>query len=100
MKGPMIPLRYVQLLFLQDNVRTSLEADLDSYKALWNGQMNESERIFTLQRSLSVHEVALASVRSEYEKQSEDLQAAEKEVAKLRDALAKKVCKISLFMNH
>lgn len=56
--------------------------------------MNESERILTLQRSLSVHEVALASVRSEYEKQSEDLQAAEEEVADLRDALAKKVCQI------
>ena len=84
---------------MQDNVRTSLEADLDSYKALGNGQMNESERIFTLQRSLSVHEVALASVRSEYEKQSEDLHAAEEEVAKLRDALAKKVCQIRELSN-
>ncbi len=50
-----------------------------------------SERILTLQRSISVHEVALASLQGEYNHQTAELLEAEKEVSKFRDALAKKV---------
>ena len=51
----------------------------------------ESSRIQALQQSLSVHEVAIASLRGEYQRQSGELKLAEEEVSRLRKSLAKKV---------
>ncbi len=70
---------------------TSLEADLTSYRVVSSSRTDETERVVTLQRSVSVHEVALASVQTEYERQTTELLQAEEEVSKLREALAKKV---------
>ena len=62
-----------------------------SYEALQNTSLSDSSRIQTLQRSISVHEVAIASLKGEFERQNSELVASEEEVAKLRQALDKKV---------
>ena len=52
--------------------------------------MSDSSRLQTLQRSISVQEVALASLKGEFERQKEELVSSEEEVAKLRRELSKK----------
>ncbi len=76
----------------------SLESDLDSYRVVSNPESDESERVATLQHSLSVHEVGLASLKTEYDRQAIELHQAEEEVSKLRDTLAKKVGYISVII--
>lgn len=62
-----------------------------SYQASQNTSLSESSRIQTLQRSISVHEVAIASLKKEFERQNKELVEAEEELSKLRSALAMKV---------
>lgn len=75
----------------QDALVASLEADLNSYRTLTDTSATESSRVQALQQSLSVHEVAIASLRGEYQRQSGELNLAEEEVSRLRKSLAKKV---------
>lgn len=70
---------------------TSLEADLASYRVANSPHADESERVVTLQHSLSLHEVAFASLQAEYNRQTTELLQAEDEASKRREALAKKV---------
>ena len=63
---------------------------MESYEALNSPSLSDSSRIQTLQRSISVHEVAIASLKGEFERQNSELVAAEDEVTKLRQALDKK----------
>lgn len=77
---------------MQDALNTSLEADMASYEALKNTSLiSDSSRIQTLQRSISVHEVAIASLKGEFKRQNSELVSSEEEVSKLRKALDKKV---------
>lgn len=65
---------------------------MESYRSLMNDStLSESSRILTLQRSISVHEVAKASLKGEFYRQNLELVAAEVELSKLRKALAQKV---------
>lgn len=64
---------------------------MDSYEALKSTSLSDSSRIQTLRRSISVHEVAIASLKGEFERQNLELVASEEEVSKLRKALANKV---------
>lgn len=86
------------MLFLsnKDALNTSLEADLASSEALKSVSLSDSSRIQTLQRSISVHEVAMASMKAEFERQNQELVAVEEEVSKLRAAIAKKDAQLSL----
>jgi len=70
---------------------STLEADLSSYRSLQSSHTSEDERVMTLKRSVSSHEVAMATLQSDYDKQALELTQAEQEVGKLRSALAKKV---------
>ena len=70
---------------------SSLEADLASYKALVSPTASESTRIQNLQRSISTHEVAMVSLKKEFQRQSEELSATQDEARRLRDLLDKKV---------
>ena len=79
------------MIIFQDAFIASLEADLTSYQTLSDATTMESSRIQALQRSLSVHEVAIASLRGEFQRQSGELKLAEEEVSRLRKSLAKKV---------
>lgn len=63
---------------------------MESCEALQNTTLSDSSRIQTLQRSISVHEVAIASLKGEFERQNSELVASEEEQLKLRRALAKK----------
>ena len=76
---------------MQDSLIISLDADLNSYRTLCSASTTESSRVQALQRSLSVHEVAIASLRGEYQRQSGELKLAEEEVLRLRKSLANKV---------
>ncbi len=78
---------------MQDALNASLEADVASFEAVQDLGLNNSTRIQKLTRSISVNEVALASLKGEFHKQNAELIAAEDELAKLRNALAKKVSK-------
>ena len=79
----------------QDALVASLEADLNSYRTLVSVSATENSRVQALQQSLSVHEVALASLRGEHQRQSGELKLAEEETIRLRNSLAKKVLSIA-----
>jgi Skp family chaperone for outer membrane proteins len=66
---------------------------MESYEAVKSTSLSDSSRIQTLQRSISVHEVAIASLKGEFERQNSELVASEEEVSKLRQALDKKARK-------
>lgn len=84
--------KYLRLLFsFQNAVISSMEADLASSEALQTVSLGDSTRIQTLQRSISVHEVAVASLKGEFERQKKELVEAEEEVLRLRKSLSKKV---------
>ena len=68
-----------------------------SYESLKNQSMSDSSRIQTLQRSISVQEVAIASLKGEFERQNTELVESQDEVKKLRSALAKKVPQKNIF---
>ena len=72
-------------------MNTSLEADMASYDALKDVSLSDSVRLQTLQRSISVQEVALASLKGEFDRQNVELLTSEEEVTRLRRELAKKV---------
>ncbi len=72
---------------------SSLEADLATYKALASPTASESTRIQNLQRSISTHEVAMVSLKKEFQRQSEEL-TSQSEARRLRDSLDKKVSAI------
>lgn len=76
---------------MQDALNTSLEADVASFEAIQNPDLTNTTRIQKLTRSISVNEVAMASLKGEFDQQNAELIAAEKELAKLRNAMAKKV---------
>ena len=78
-------------MYMQDSLLISLEADLNSYRTLCSVSTTEGSRVQALQRSLSVHEVAIASLRGEYQRQSGELKLAEEEVSRLRKSLANMV---------
>ncbi len=73
---------------------SSLEADLATYKALASPTASESTRIQNLQRSISTHEVAMVSLKKEFQRQSEELLTSQSEARRLRDSLDKKVIAI------
>ena len=73
---------------------SSLEADLATYKALASPTASESTRIQNLQRSISTHEVAMVSLKKEFQRQSEELLTSQSEARRLRDLLDKKVSAI------
>ncbi len=73
---------------------SSLEVDLDTYKALASPTASESTRIQNLQHSISTHEVAMVSLKKEFERQSEELLTSQSEARRLRDLLDKKVSAI------
>lgn len=75
----------------QNALNTSLEADIASYRALQSTSLSDSSRIQTLQHSISVNEVAMASLKGEFERQNAELIASERELSKLRKAFDKKV---------
>ena len=65
---------------------------MEIYNSLMNASsLSKSSRILTLQRSISVHEVAKASLKAEFDRQNLELVAAEEELSKLRKSLAQKV---------
>lgn len=64
---------------------------MESYESLKNTSLSDSSRIQALQRSISVHEVAIASLKGEFKRQSSELVESEDEVSKLRRELSKKV---------
>ncbi len=55
---------------------------------------SESTRIQNLQRSISTHEVAMVSLKKEFQRQSEELLTSQSEARRLRDLLDKKVSAI------
>ncbi len=73
---------------------SSLEADLATYKALSSPTASESTRIQNLQRSISTHEVAMMSLKKEFQRQSEELLTSQSEARRLGDLLDKKVSAI------
>ncbi len=52
---------------------------------------HESTHIQNLQRSISTHEVAMVSLKKEFQRQSEELLTSQSEARRLRDSLDKKV---------
>ena len=72
-------------------MNTSLEADIASFDAVQSLSVSDSSRIQKLTRSISVNEVAMASLKGEFDKQNSELLVAEGELKKLQNALAKKV---------
>jgi len=76
---------------LQDVLLSSLEADLATYKALATPTTSDNTRIQNLQRSISTHEVAMVSLKKEFQRQSEELSSSQSEARRLRDLLDKKV---------
>ena len=61
-----------------------------SYDALKSVSLSDSSRLQMLQRSISVQEVVLASLKGEFERQKNELVSSEEEVRKLRKDLSKK----------
>ena len=83
-------MKNVFLSLFQDVLLSSLEADLATYKALAT-LTSDSVRIQNLQRSISTHEVAMVSLKKEFQRQSEELSASQSEARRLRDLVDKKV---------
>ncbi len=69
---------------------------MESYEALKSTSLSDSSRLQTLHRSISVHEVAIASLKGEFQRQNTELIIAEEELAKVRKVIAKKVRVLSI----
>lgn len=82
---------FITYLYLQDVLITSLEADLAICKMFQAPTSHDSLRVETLQRSVSIHEVAMVSLKKELVRQKEELVASQEDVSKLQALLDKKV---------
>ena len=65
--------------------------NLEGYKTLQSGTADEDTKLQAMQRSVAALERAMAALKTEFQIQSSELKIADEHVARLREALAKKV---------